>query len=73
MDKTAKLFDVWANTGRSEDMEKGHGTTVNQFQINYLLKKILHFLTLDVEMAGQLGKYLKNHPALKLLELIKVK
>ena len=31
MDKTSKLFDVWANTGRSEEMEKGHGTTVNQF------------------------------------------
>ena len=31
MDKTAKLFDTWANTGRSEDMEKGHGPTVNKF------------------------------------------
>ena len=31
MDKTSKLFDVWAKTGRSEEMEKGHGTTVNQF------------------------------------------
>ena len=27
MDKTAKYFDHWANIGRSEDMEKGHGTT----------------------------------------------
>ena len=31
MDKTSKLFDGWAKSGRSEDMEKGHGTTVNQF------------------------------------------
>ena len=31
MDKTAKYFDHWANIGRSEDMEKGHGTTVNKF------------------------------------------
>ena len=39
MDKTSKLFDVWANTGRSEDMEKGHGTTVNQFLDNLWLNK----------------------------------
>ena len=38
MDKTAKLFDVWADTGRSEDMEKGHGTTVNQFLDKLSLK-----------------------------------
>ena len=24
MDKTSKLFDVWAKTGRSEEMEKGY-------------------------------------------------
>ena len=44
MDKTAKLFDVWANTGRSEDMEKGHGTTVNQFLDKLSLKKNFRFL-----------------------------
>ena len=38
MDKTSKLFDVWANTGRSEEMEKGHGTTVNQFLDKLLTK-----------------------------------
>jgi trans-aconitate methyltransferase len=44
MDKTAKLFDVWANTGRSEDMEKGHGTTVNQFLDKLSLKENFTFL-----------------------------
>ena len=31
MDKTSPLFDRWAKTGRAEEMEKGHGTTVNKF------------------------------------------
>ena len=31
MDKTKKLFDEWAVTGRAEEMEKGHGVTVNKF------------------------------------------
>jgi len=44
MDKTAKLFDSWANTGRSEDMEKGHGTTVNQFLDNIRFKENFRFL-----------------------------
>ena len=44
MDKTSKLFDVWANTGRSEDMEKGHGTTVNQFLDKLSLKENFRFL-----------------------------
>ena len=39
MDKTSKLFDVWAKTGRSEEMEKGHGTTVNQFLDKLSLKE----------------------------------
>ena len=44
MDKTSKLFDVWANTGRSEEMEKGHGTTVNQFLDKLSLKENFRFL-----------------------------
>jgi SAM-dependent methyltransferase len=44
MDKTAKLFDEWANSGRSEDMEKGHGTTVNQFLDKLSLKENFRFL-----------------------------
>lgn len=31
MDKTSKYFDHWAKIGKSEDMEKGHGATVNKF------------------------------------------
>ena len=31
MDKTSRLFDDWADRGRAEEMEKGHGTTVNKF------------------------------------------
>ena len=31
MDKTSRLFDKWAKTGRAEEMEKGHGATVNKF------------------------------------------
>ena len=44
MDKTSKLFDVWAKTGRSEEMEKGHGTTVNQFLDKLSLKEKFRFL-----------------------------
>ena len=44
MDKTSKLFDVWANTGRSEDMEKGHGTTVNQFLDKFSFNDNFRFL-----------------------------
>ena len=44
MDKTSKLFDKWANTGRSEEMEKGHGTTVNQFLDKLNLKTNFRFL-----------------------------
>ena len=31
MDKTAKVFDIWATAGRSEEMEKGHGMSVSKF------------------------------------------
>ena len=44
MDQTSKLFDVWAKTGRSEEMEKGHGTTVNQFLDKLSLKEKFRFL-----------------------------
>jgi len=45
MDKTSKLFDVWAKTGRSEEMEKGHGTTVNQFLDKLSLKEKFNSLS----------------------------
>ena len=44
MDKTAKYFDHWANIGRSEDMEKGHGTTVNKFLNKISFDKKFSFL-----------------------------
>ena len=44
MDKTAKYFDHWANIGRSEDMEKGHGTTVNKFLSKISFEKKFSFL-----------------------------
>jgi SAM-dependent methyltransferase len=44
MDKTSKLFDKWATAGRSEEMEKGHGTTVNQFLDKLSLKENFRFL-----------------------------
>ena len=44
MDKTSKLFDLWAKTGRAEEMEKGHGTTVNKFLDKLIFDKPFTFL-----------------------------
>jgi len=44
MDKTSRLFDKWAKTGRAEEMEKGHGTTVNKFLDKLVLDKSFTFL-----------------------------
>ena len=44
MDKTSRLFDRWAKTGRSEEMEKGHGTTVNKFLDKLIFSKPFTFL-----------------------------
>jgi SAM-dependent methyltransferase len=43
MDKTSRLFDIWAKTGRAEDMEKGHGTTVNKFLDKLIFNKPFTF------------------------------
>ena len=43
-DKTSKLFDRWAKSGRSEEMEKGHGTTVNKFLDKLTFEKLFSFL-----------------------------
>ena len=43
-DKTSKLFDRWAKNGRSEEMEKGHGTTVNKFLDKLTFEKPFTFL-----------------------------
>ena len=44
MDKTSQLFDKWAKTGRAEQMEKGHGTTVNKFLGKLTFSKPFTFL-----------------------------
>jgi len=44
MDKTSQLFDRWAKTGRAEEMEKGHGTTVNKFLDKLTFNKPFTFL-----------------------------
>jgi len=44
MDKTTQLFDKWAKTGRAEEMEKGHGITVNKFLDKLVFDKSFTFL-----------------------------
>jgi ubiquinone/menaquinone biosynthesis C-methylase UbiE len=44
MDKTSQLFDRWAKTGRAEEMEKGHGITVNKFLDKLTFNKPFTFL-----------------------------
>ena len=44
MDKTSRLFDRWAKTGRAEEMEKGHGATVNKFLDKLTFSKPFTFL-----------------------------
>jgi len=44
MDKTSYLFDKWAKAGRAEEMEKGHGTTVNKFLDKLIFDKSFTFL-----------------------------
>ena len=44
MDKTSQLFDKWAKTGRAEEMEKGHGATVNKFLDKLVFKNSFTFL-----------------------------
>ena len=56
MDKTAKYFDHWANIGRSEDMEKGHGTTVNKFLNKISFDKKFTFLDIGCRNAWVVRK-----------------
>ena len=44
MDKTSQLFDNWAKTGRSEQMESGHGLSVNKFLDKITFDKPFTFL-----------------------------
>ena len=41
MDKTSKLFDVWAKTGRSEEMEKEHGSVLDFSIVSKIIKEKL--------------------------------
>ena len=44
MDKTSKVFDIWANAGRAEAMEEGHGVTVGKFLGSMSFDKPFSFL-----------------------------
>lgn len=44
MDKTSRLFDNWAKAGRAEDMEAGHGLSVNKFLDRITFEKPFTFL-----------------------------
>ena len=56
MDKTSKVFDIWAKAGRAEEMEEGHGVTVGKFLGSISFDKPFSFWTLDAAMAGLLEK-----------------
>ena len=44
MDKTTKVFNSWAKTGRAEEMEEGHGVTVGKFLGSISIDKPFSFL-----------------------------
>jgi SAM-dependent methyltransferase len=73
MDKTSKLFDVWANTGRSEEMEKGHGTTVNQFLDKLSLKENFRFLDIGCGNGWVVRKMSKKSSCIKAIGIDKSK
>ena len=73
MDKTSKLFDVWANTGRSEEMEKGHGTTVNQFLDKLSFKENFRFLDIGCGNGWVVRKMSKKSSCIKAIGIDKSK
>ena len=73
MDKTSKLFDKWANTGRSEEMEKGHGTTVNQFLDKIKLKENFRFLDIGCGNGWVVRKMSENPSCIKAIGIDKSK
>jgi len=56
MDKTSKVFDIWAKAGRAEEMEEGHGVTVGKFLGSISFDKPFSFLDIGCGMAGLLEK-----------------
>ena len=73
MDETSKLFDVWANTGRSEEMEKGHGTTVNQFLDKLPLKENFRFLDIGCGNGWVVRKMSQKNSCIKAIGIDKSK
>ena len=73
MDKTSKLFDVWANTGRSEDMEKGHGTTVNRFLDKLLFTQNFRFLDIGCGNGWVVRKMSQKSSCIKAIGIDKSK
>jgi len=67
MDKTTKVFNSWAKTGRAEEMEEGHGVTVGKFLGSISFDKQFSFWTLDAAMAGLLEKLHNFQNAKRLL------
>jgi len=73
MDKTSKLFDVWARTGRSEDMEKGHGTTVNRFLDKLLFTQNFRFLDIGCGNGWVVRKMSQKSSCIKAIGIDKSK
>ncbi|MBC8251683.1 MAG: class I SAM-dependent methyltransferase [Candidatus Nitrosopelagicus sp.] len=73
MDKTTKLFDVWANTGRSEEMEKGHGNAVNQFLDKLSLKQNFRFLDIGCGNGWVIRKISQRSSCIKAIGIDKSK
>jgi len=73
MDKTSKLFDVWANTGRSEEMEEGHGTTVNKFLDKLPLKENFRFLDIGCGNGWVVRKMAQKPSCIKAIGIDKSK
>ena len=73
MDKTSKLFDVWAKTGRSEEMEKGHGTTVNQFLDKLSMKQNFRFLDIGCGNGWVVRKMSQKSSCIKAIGIDKSK
>ena len=73
MDKTSKLFDAWAKTGRSEEMGKGHGTTVNQFLDKLFLKGNFRFLDIGCGNGWVVRKMSEKSSCIKAIGIDKSK
>jgi len=64
MDKTTKVFDSWAKTGRAEEMEEGHGVTVGKFLGSISFDKPFSFLDIGCGK-GWVVRKITQHPKCK--------